>query len=946
MRGLAAASVGTVGSEIGAATGAEALFLVAAAGQAAPLLLDPADAPPVLRAAGDLQADIESVSGAKPQMLLLAAGQELPGTDMLVVIGTLGRNAWVDDLARRGLIDSPAIAGRWEGLLMQAVEQPWPGVARALVLAGSDPRGCVFAQYTFSERIGVSPWQWWANVPPHQQAVVGVAPNTRLTDAPVVRWRGIFLNDEAPALTGWVQQFHGGYTNSFYARVFELLLRLRANLLWPAMWNAAFYADDPLNGPTAAAYGVVMGTSHHEPLMRAQREWHRYGEAAQRGPWDYRRNGEQLRQFWAGGAQRAAQFETISTVGMRGDGDEPMEAGTDVALLSRIIEDQRVLLAQATGRKADEAPQVLALYKEVQGYLEAGLQVPDDVLLLFSDDNWGHIRRLPTAAQRQRKGGAGIYFHFDYVGGPRSYKWLNVSPLSQVWEQMNLAWQHGADRLWIANVGDLKPMEVPMEFFLRYAWNPAAWPAEKLPSYLPSWATREFGAEHAQEAAALVAGYARINGLRKPELLDADTYSLLNEHEAERMTAQWSGLVERAERWWQALPLARRDAGFQLVLHPVLACANLQALYDAVGRNRLYAKQGRASAMLQADRARECFARDAAIAQRYHALNGGKWNHLMSQTHIGYTSWNQPKENRLPDLSSVTPGAAAALGLAVEGQALATQSPLRLPAFDAWAPQETQQRWLDLFNKGLEPLRFRMECDAPWVQLDAIAGTLETDRRVQVSVRWAALAPGAHSAVLRVSGSDGSRHEVQISALQAGARPLQAGHLEALGVVAIEAGHSTQRQGGWLEVAGLGRTHSGMTPAQRVGALTQPHPVLTYTLHLRSSGTFTLHALLSPTLNIQGGQGLRYAVAFNDEAPQTVFMHRDMGEPEKSTVWARWVKEGVMTHATQHRFTRAGPHTLRFWALDAGLVLQRLVLDTGGLLPSYLGPVASEQVPA
>jgi hypothetical protein len=948
--------------------GAPAVQLVAE-GRAAPLLLDPADAAPVRRAAQDLREDLQRVSGTRPELLALAAESTLPALDDVVVVGTLGRSAWIDDLAARGLIDAAALRGRWEGLLLQAVAQPWPGVRRALVIAGSDPRGAIFGLYTLSEQIGVSPWHWWADVPPHHHAELAVPLGTRHADAPVVRWRGLFLNDEAPALSGWVRQFHGGFTHSFYAKVFELLLRLRANTLWPAMWGSAFYADDPLNGATADAYGIVMGTSHHEPLLRAQSEWRRDAPPGGRGPWDYTRNAETLRRFWADGAARAARHESLVTIGMRGDGDEPMTEGTDVALLERIINDQRRLLAQATGRPADEVPQVLALYKEVQAYFEQGLQVPDDVLLLWSDDNWGHLRRVPTAQERQRRGGAGIYYHFDYVGGPRSYKWLNVTPLPQVWEQMHLAWQHGATRLWIANVGDLKPMEVPAEFFLRYAWNPAAWPAARLDEYLARWAAREFAldGEDAVEAAALVSGYTRLNGRRKPELLDADTYSLLHEHEAERVAADWADLVARAERLHAALPPQRRDAFFQLVLHPVLACANLQALYDAVGRNHLYARQGRHSAQLQAERARQLFAQDAEITRRYHEdTAGGKWRHLMSQAHIGYSGWNQPPRNLMPELAAPPPpmaSQAAVLGVMAEGRADAawaergTARPvptLALPPLDAHAPALLQTRWFEVFNRGRAALPYTLKTSAPWLTLSSRGGDGRSDERVQVGVRWAELPPGTHEALVILQAADGSRLQLLVNAVQPAALPTGAGHLEALGVLAIEAAHTTTRLAPagreWLEVPGLGRTLSGMTPLPVTAEPLPPSPdgglQLTYTVHLREAGTLTLHTVLSPTLNIHPGPGLRYAVALDDEPPQIVNVHSELGSPEQSATWARWVTEGVMVHRTQHLARRAGPHTLRFWVLDPGLVLQRLVLDRHGLLPSYLGPPESARAAA
>jgi len=380
------------------------------------------------------------------------------------------------------------------------------------------------------------------------------------------------------------------------------------------MWGRAFADDDPENPRLADDYGVVIGTSHHEPMMRAHDEWRRYGH----GPWDYSRNAEALRKFWIEGIERVAPYEKIVTLAMRGDGDEPMSEEANVALLERIVADQRRIIAERLNPDVTAVPQVWALYKEVQEYYERGMRVPDDVTLLWCDDNWGNIRRLPTPAERKRSGGAGVYYHFDYVGGPRSYKWLNTVPIPKIWEQMHLAYRYGATRLWIVNVGDIKPMEIPIQFFLDYAWDPERWPAERLPEYLRLWATREFPPEHAAEIADIVSQYTRFNGRRKPEMLAPDTYSLVDYREAERVVADYRALERRARALYQSLPPVARDAFYELVLHPVEACANLNDLYVTVGQNRLYAVQGRTSTNDLAERARALFRRDAEITREYN----------------------------------------------------------------------------------------------------------------------------------------------------------------------------------------------------------------------------------------------------------------------------------------------------------------------------------------
>ncbi len=540
-------------------------FAIVRSGVASSLYVDASDYAGVIRAAGDLQSDIALVTGVKPP---IAQNTNNLGNGV-ILIGTIGKSSLIDNLIRDGKIDVTSIAGKWESFLIQVVPNPLPGVANALVIAGSDKRGTIYGIYDVSEQIGVSPWYWWADVPVQHKDALFAKSGAYVQGPPAVKYRGIFLNDEAPSLSGWVHEKYGNYNHEFYTRVFELLLRLKANYLWPAMWNNAFNEDDPLNAKLADEYGIVMGTSHHEPMLRAQQEWKRHGT----GPWDYSTNSETLDKFWTEGIERNKNYESIVTLGMRGDGDMPMSESANIALLEKIVADQRSIIASHMNKDLAAVPQDWALYKEVQEYYEKGMRVPDDVTLLWCDDNWGNIRRLPTPDERKRSGGAGIYYHFDYVGDPRSYKWLNTIPITKVWEQMNLAYEYGADRIWIVNVGDLKPMEFPIEFFLTFAWDPHRWPKEMIAQYRRMWAEREFGSEHATEIAHIVSQYTKLNGRRKPELIDPDTFSQVNYQEADRVLAEWQSLVDQAEKIHASLPPNMRDAFYELVLYPTKASA-------------------------------------------------------------------------------------------------------------------------------------------------------------------------------------------------------------------------------------------------------------------------------------------------------------------------------------------------------------------------------------
>jgi hypothetical protein len=626
-------------------------------GRPAAVLVDAAADSAVRHVADAFAADLQRVSGHAAQRPETA--NEAKGA--LVVIGVLGHSTLVDGLVRSGKIDANDIQGQWEAYRQIVVDRPFPEVERALVIVGADRRGAVYGTYDLSEQIGVSPWYWFADVPIEPRANMFVTAGSH-RDQPKVRYRGFFINDEEPAFGSWARQHFGGINAAMYEHVFELLLRLKGNYLWPAMWRPkAFNDDDPRNMVLADEMGVVMGTSHHEPMLRAHDEWHRHtDQGITGGDWDYSKNAARLRKFWQGGIERMMSkgggqaYESVVTIGMRGDGDEAMTGSTAIQLLETIVADQRRIIAAVTGRPAAQTPQIWALYKEVQDYYDRGMKVPDDVILLFADDNWGQIRRLP-APGTQRPGGYGVYYHFDYVGGPRNYKWLNTVQIEKTWQQMDLAWARGARSLWIVNVGDIKPMEFPLSFFMKQAWDPEAMTLDALVRYPEEWARPTFGQAQASAIAKVVTRYSQLAARRKPELIDADSFQLgtsvgesLDGGEFGAIIAEWQALQRDMLRVRSGLRPEQRAAYFQLVEHPIDALANLYDLYYAVAWNRRLAAAGDARANAFADRAEAAFRRDQEITNAYHTLNDGKWAGMMAQTHIGYTGWQQPERQTMP----------------------------------------------------------------------------------------------------------------------------------------------------------------------------------------------------------------------------------------------------------------------------------------------------------
>ena len=602
------------------------------------IYMDANDCKGVSYAAHALLKDIKTVSGTTATLTSDAGFLKKADTARpTILVGTIGHSTAIDQLVKQKRINGNLLKGKREKFIITLIDGQ-------LVIAGSDRRGTIYGIYELSQQMGVSPWYDWADVPVEHHDSIFVNKGIYTDGEPAVRYRGIFLNDEAPCLTSWVKNTYGtDYgDHRFYQRVFELVLRLRGNMMWPAMWGWAFYADDPENEKTADEMGVVMSTSHHEPMARNHQEYARNRKGW--GPWNYQKNKANLQKFFREGIERMKGTEQIVTIGMRGDGDEAMSAEADTKLMTNIINDQRKIIADVTGKKASETPQVWALYKEVLDYYDKGMKVPDDVTLLLCDDNWGNVRRVPNAQERKHKGGWGLYYHVDYVGAPRNSKMLNCTPVQNPWEQLTLAYENGIDRLWILNVGDLKPMEYPISQFMDIAWNPHKYAVNQITNHTRDWCAQQFGEEQADEAARLLNLICKYNGRCTPEMLDKNTYSLEN-GEWQEVVNQYLKIEADALRQYNSLPAAYHDTYRQIILFPIEVMSNLHQMYFAQAMNNQLYEQGNPKANIWADECENHFKRDSLICDEYnHKMAGGKWNGMMTQKHIGYTSWNDAFE--------------------------------------------------------------------------------------------------------------------------------------------------------------------------------------------------------------------------------------------------------------------------------------------------------------
>jgi hypothetical protein len=943
------------------------VFTIYEKGRQAPLLINGSDWPGVIRAFKDLQSDIEKVTSSLP----LIYTDNIPKCKEVIITGTIGKSALIDDLIKRNKINVTDIAGKWETFMIEVVNKPFRGVKKAMVIAGSDKRGTIYGIYEVSRQIGVSPWYWWADVTPARKDALYVTDGRCTQGPPSVKYRGIFLNDEAPALTNWIIAKYGtvpvrenppvnpgvaNYGREFYTKLFELMLRLKANYLWPAMWNNAFNEDDPENPGLADEYGIVMGNSHQEPMLRAQKEWdRRYLKTT--GTWNYAKHPDVLEAFWREGIRRNRNFESIITIGLRGANDTPMSPGgpeENMALLDKIVDVQRKIISEEMNTDVSGVPQLWCLYKEVQDFYNAGMRVPDDVTLLWAEDNWGNVRRLPTAEERKRAGGAGIYYHFDYHGGPRSYQWINTNPVPKVWDQMSLAKQYGADRIWIVNVGHFKGYEFPMEYFLDLAWNTEKLTNDNIYEYTRSWAGREFGDDFADEAAEIVSLYTKYNGRRKPELLSPLTYSLTNYNEAERIVDDFKAIVARAEAVHEKLPPEKKDAFYQLVLFPAKASSIVNELYITAGKNNLYHKQGRAGTNDMADRVLTLFQSDTSLMGYYNRdFAGGKWNHFMDQAHLGYNSWADPPFNSLRAINLKTndPAAVSKLGVAVEGSENVwpgnENNPV-LPEFDIF---NRQKHYIEVFNKGSVSFDLSVTTTKDWIVSDKTQVKINKDQRIYISIDWSKVTRGKNEGNVKISGAGEDVNIQLIAFAPEEPRPetLQ-GFVEAEGYVSIEAEHFTGITGNevtkWIRIEDYGHTLSAMraTAPAGISPLTpgKDSPCLEYKMYLFNTENIDVTSIFSPTLNFIPGRALCYAISFDDQPPQIItLVPGDYNAQNRNTDWEKSVSDNARFSHTSHNISDPGYHTLRIWMVDPGVVIQKIIVNTGGLKSSYLGPPES-----
>jgi len=906
--------------------------------------------------------DINFVTGVTPVVVTATEGLK----ETVLIAGSIGNNDTIDSLISKGIIDVSSIKDKRECYKIQVVEKPIEGVDKAIVIVGSDKRGIIYGIYRISELIGVSPWVYFGDVVPTKKSELILSEKglNFTSKEPSVKYRGFFLNDEWPSLGSWVTNTFGDFNEEFYDKVFQLILRLKGNFMWPAMWSAVFSENGKshslANAELADAYGIVMGTSHHEPMFRQGEEWkqinQKYGE---NGAWDFSSNAEAITKFWEDGLKRNKGLESLITIGMRGEQDSELKGSEEenIELLKNIIITQKRLLKE---QGLEDVPQVLTIYKEVEKYWYGtdkaeGLRTWDvlnDVTIMLADDNFANVRTLPTEIERNREAGFGMYYHFDYHGGPNSYEWVNTTPLEKVWEQMSMTYDYGVRDIWIVNIGDLKPMEFPVSYFLDLAYDFETWGINgrnKTKEYTKKWAMQQFknagGEDVIDGIESVLTGYTKMSGCRKPEVTYTSTYSYTNYNEAQRVLEKAIDLEDIAKKYYKQMPETLKDAYYQLVYYPAVASANVVKMQIYAGLNNLYYKRRSVLANSYAELVEECKVKDIDMQNYYNdSMSNGKWKGMMSSPHIGYTQWS-PENWKYPEINNISPQKGSIMIVNVQGaEEVYNSGTAVLPVFTNLGEENYS---ITISNGGDTDFDYKVETSTDWIKVDDMQSSISSGKTIKVSIDWVKVSKTL-SGFITISGAE-KIVKVNVTAKVIDIEGLpNMTFVETNEVISIEAEHAanivTKSNVEWKVLENYGRTLSSVKMFPTTVSFEKPEdaPYLEYLLKVNEDAEYTLTTYVAPTNNLYEKSRLKYAVAFDSEIPNIAdTLPKDfIAGSYVNNIWCDAVLENIHITTTVHKLTK-GMHDLRFYGLDAGLVLEKLVLSKGKLKASYFGPEES-----
>lgn len=942
-------------------------FTLASPRQTAAILYDASDAAVVKRAAELFAADVEAVTGRRPQVTS-ATGETGPA----VIVGTVGGSALIRRLSEAGKIDTAPLEGAWERYLIQTVANPLPGIRKALVIAGSDRRGAAYGLFTLSELIGVSPWYWWADVPVKKHAALHVDAPPTYSQTPSVRYRGIFLNDEDWGLTPWASQTfepeRGNIGPRTYAKVCELLLRLKANYLAPAMHPVSTsFNQIPENKLVADTFAIVMGSTHCEPLLlNTASEW----DTKTMGPWNYDKNKEGINRVLTQRVRENSPYENVYTLALRGLHDGAMSTTLPmhekVRMLQQALLDQRRILAENIDRPVETVPQAFTPYKEVLEIYSNGLELPDDITIVWPDDNYGYMKRLSGVREQRRTGRSGVYYHVSYLGVPHSYLWFSTTPPSLMYEELRKAYDTTADRLWLLNCGDLKGSEMQVSLFLDMAWDIGRFTADNVVTYPARWLAGIFGEAYYDRLEAMTREHLRLAFPRKPEymgwgyhwnrfdhnceqLTDTD-FSFTNYDEAQRRLEAYRQLGARAEALLHEIGDEARPAFYQLVYYPLRGAELMNRMTLGGQRNRWYARQGRAATNAVRDEVQRCYDSLQVITRGYNSLLGGKWNHMMSmrQNYDGVSAYFN-----LPHLATHDAAGAPRLALQVAGEDVTGARAFHaLPAFDNYLRRTYP---VEIYNRGGGTLAWTAHASEPWVVLSKSAGKTAAEERITVGIDWEK-APSGNAVPAQIVFRAGEQSEKVLVSLFNPTAPSRAElrgiYVENNGCVSIPAaGCHRVRENDRIKITAV--EDLGIEgPALQLGDPTAPLqifrsrdvPCAEYDFYAFDAGSVDVYTYVLPTFPLHADRDFRigentntdtkYSVQIDDGALATP----SSSHVEYSQVWFESVLRNCAVNKSTLHIDKPGRHTLRIRVGDPGIVLQKIVLDFGGMKRSYLGP--------
>ncbi len=946
------------------------------------IIIDNNEPTVVMKAAHLIAEDIFSITSQKPDII-----NNIPDSENHIIIaGTIGSSPWIDQLVDHKKINIEDIRGQWESWKIEIINKPFSGVKKALVIIGSDRRATAYGILELSRKMGISPWKWWADVEPEKQHEIILSIENKTYSSPSVKYRGLFLNDEDWGLQPWAAKTFEPETGDIgpktYAKIFELMLRLRANTIWPAMHSCtkAFYTIKD-NAKTADDYAIVVGTSHCEPMLcNINAEW----DGNTMGEWRYDNNAETIKNLFDQRTKQTANYESIYTIGMRGKHDSPMNAkgltqDDQIKLLEKVVEDQRSILEKEKGEKANSVPQVFIPYKEVLTYYQNGLEVPEDVTLMWTDDNYGYIRQLSNPEEQKRSGGAGIYYHASYWGRPHDYLWLSSTNPVLIWKEMQKAYATNARDMWILNCGDIKPLEYNIEFFMDLAWNIDQFPdGQSVLEHIYQWHSDLFGPEYSQELTSIMDGYYQLNFIRRPEFMawsqtEPTTKPGITEltqirygDEVTQRLDKWISLYDQVENLYKNIPAKKKDAFFELVYYPVTSASLMNQKWLYHYKNIYTANQNRTSANTYAKMVEESYQQIKENTNLFNSkLQKGKWNNMMNM---------QPRSLpvfSLPNSTLVEIDNPAQLGIAVEGYEMEVNLDIPnaysdvLPVFNAYLKDSC---FVDLFLKGTGRQEWQAKPDVPWILLSETEGNVDSnspEQRIWVKIdkNKVPKAPNKKEEPLghdyqitppsyKVNGSISFTSKdttitIGVSVYNPEFEELKKykGFVEGNGFISINAENYSQKVDGkeanWETVNGLGYTGKIMTTrAYNLPSITKPQdittqsPALIYDFYAFNSGNADIIVQAIPSHPTYDSNRVRCAIAIDDAEPVII----DFTTKGRSTEWKQNVLKNAARKSAKQVISKPGKHTLKIWMVDPGVMIDQILIDLGGWKDSYAFP--------